>query len=57
MLRRVYKQHRCNRALLRPMKRQKVMQQDCDIIELTDDEDDREDEERDGMKDMVDLTE
>lgn len=39
------------------MKRQKVMQQDCDIIELTDDEDDREDEERDGMKDMVDLTE
>lgn len=57
MLRRVYKQHRCNRALLRPMKRQKVMQQDCDIIELTDDGDDREDEERDGMKDMVDLTE
>lgn len=57
MLRRVYPEHRCNQALLRPMKRQKVTQQDWDIIELTDDEADGEDGERDGMKDVTDLRE
>lgn len=46
MLRRVYKEHRCDRALLRPFKRQKVIHKENDIIELTDSEDEDSGEEK-----------
>lgn len=38
MLRRVYKEHRCDQALLRSFKRQKVTHKENDVIELTDSE-------------------
>lgn len=48
MLRRVYKEHRCDQALLRPLKRQKVTHQENNIIELTDTEDEDSSEEKES---------